>query len=60
MRSRKCPICRLAEQEPVHDSCHLLLRNKLREKLINIEWKIFKLEMMYEEKHRGLMEMLCR
>ena len=60
MRQRKCPICRLAEHDPVHDACHMLLQSKLREKLINIEWKIFKLEMMYDEKHRKMMEMLYR
>ena len=60
MRQRKCPVCRLAEHEPIHDACHMLLQSKLREKLINIEWKIFKLEMMYEEKHRKMMDMLQR
>jgi hypothetical protein len=38
----------------------MLLQSKLREKLLNIEWRIFKLEMMYEEKYRGLMDMLQR
>ena len=60
MRQRKCPICRFPENEPDHDTCHFLLQSKLRDKLLNIEWRIFKLEMMYEEKHRKMMDMWQR
>ena len=60
MRQRKCPICRLAENLPLHESCHIKLYAKLHAELLNLEWKIFKMEMLREEKHRGLMEMLYR
>ncbi len=60
MRQRKCPICRLAEQEPIHDACHTLLYAKFQEELLNLEWKIFKMTVLRDEKQQRLADMLYR
>lgn len=60
MRQRKCPICRLAENLPIHTHCHIRLYDKTQQELLNLEWKIFKLEMLREKKQQGLLDMLNR
>ena len=48
MGHRKCRICRLSEALHVHEPCLILLYVKLREELLNLEWKIFMMKIEKE------------
>ena len=48
MGHRKCRICRLSEALHVHQPCLILLYAKLREELLNLEWKIFMMKIEKE------------